>query len=233
MTTIKQLFANLIMEINETFEKIYQAAEENKIFESVYNEFGKLNSLEEKLSPKLKALLAAGLIGTASLGMQSCAQPTDDYDTYIVNPGDTKKEDDNKKEDDTYTEVTVPAPTDNTTPAADNNNEEKNGRENTVEETEEQKWAKTPFGQLGVSKEHAEKLSNAEIIDTSTGAIYYENAPTYKYTGDIKKGGFEEITADVQDFITYKTYSDGNCVYNIPADKAKSFNDAIADYKKK
>ncbi|WP_027728788.1 hypothetical protein [Treponema sp. C6A8] len=54
----------------------------SKIFESVYNEFGKLDSLEEKLSPKLKALLAAGLIGTASLGMQSCAQPTDDNSSY-------------------------------------------------------------------------------------------------------------------------------------------------------
>ena len=86
----------------------------SKIFESVYNEFGKLDSLEEKLSPKLKALLAAGLIGTASLGMQRCAQPTGD-DPYFG--------------DGTNTEVTAPAPEDNTTTdnPTDSNNEEEPG----------------------------------------------------------------------------------------------------------
>lgn len=75
------------------------------IFESVYNEFGKLGSLEEKLSPKLKALLAAGLIGTASLGMQSCAQPTDDGTYPPIELTDNKTPaDDTKKGDNTAVE---------------------------------------------------------------------------------------------------------------------------------
>ena len=80
----------------------------SKIFESVYNEFGKLGSLEEKLSPKLKALLAAGLIGTASLGMQSCAQPTDDNSSYPPAPTEeVKPKDDETPADDTKKGGTV------------------------------------------------------------------------------------------------------------------------------
>ena len=190
----------------------------SKIFESVYNEFGKLDSLEEKLSPKLKALLAAGLIGTASLGMQSCAQPTGD-DPYYG--------------DGTNTEVTAPAPTDNTTnDSADNT---KKGGENTVE-TEEQKWAKTPFGQLGVSKEHAEKLATtAKVIDEKEGlvigTIKGSIAPNYKYTGNINDGGFMKVTSEESGI--YKIYIplDLSCIYHIPTDKAGSFDEAIKTYK--
>ena len=51
------------------------------IFEKVYAEAEMLN----EMNPKLKALLAAGLIGTAGLGAVSCSMPTDDpYDAQYT-----------------------------------------------------------------------------------------------------------------------------------------------------
>ena len=53
------------------------------------------------MNPKLRALLAAGLIGTASLGAASCSMPTDDPTGYeqsasetpsnLDDPGDTEE----------------------------------------------------------------------------------------------------------------------------------------------
>ena len=53
------------------------------IFEKVYAEAEMLN----EMNPKLKALLAAGLIGTAGLGAVSCSMPTDDPYEEIGNNG--------------------------------------------------------------------------------------------------------------------------------------------------
>lgn len=48
-----------------------------------------------EMNPKLKALLAAGLIGTAGLSAVSCSMPTDDPTIYEQpapeNPGDTEE----------------------------------------------------------------------------------------------------------------------------------------------
>ena len=78
--------------MNKTFEKIYSennvilnknmALKENTaLFEKVYAEAEMLN----EMNPKLKALLAAGLIGTAGLGATSCSMPTDDpYDAQYT-----------------------------------------------------------------------------------------------------------------------------------------------------
>ena len=65
--------------MNEIFEKIYNdnntdLNESSALFEKVYTEAEMLN----EMNPKLRALLAAGLIGTASLGAASCSMPTDD-----------------------------------------------------------------------------------------------------------------------------------------------------------
>ena len=64
--------------MNEIFEKIYNdnntdLNESSALFEKVYTEAEMLN----EMNPKLRALLAAGLIGTASLGAASCSMPTD------------------------------------------------------------------------------------------------------------------------------------------------------------
>ena len=59
-----------------------------------------------EMNPKLKALLAAGLIGTAGLGMQSCSNPSDSvYYPYTVeapstdNPGSGGAETSNPSSD--------------------------------------------------------------------------------------------------------------------------------------
>ena len=62
--------------MNEIFEKIYNdnntdLNESSALFEKVYTEAEMLN----EMNPKLRALLAAGLIGTAGLGATSCSMP--------------------------------------------------------------------------------------------------------------------------------------------------------------
>lgn len=69
--------------MNEIFEKTYNdnntdLNESSALFEKVYTEAEMLN----EMNPKLRALLAAGLIGTASLGAASCSMPTDDPTGY-------------------------------------------------------------------------------------------------------------------------------------------------------
>ena len=69
--------------MNEIFEKIYNdnntdLNESLALFEKVYTEAEMLN----EMNPKLRALLAAGLIGTAGLGAASCSMPTDDPTIY-------------------------------------------------------------------------------------------------------------------------------------------------------
>lgn len=72
--------------MNEIFEKVYNdnntgLNESSALFEKVYTEAEMLN----EMNPKLRALLAAGLIGTASLGAASCSMPTDDsYDAQYT-----------------------------------------------------------------------------------------------------------------------------------------------------
>ena len=61
------------------------------------------------ITENTKALLAAGLIGTASLGMQSCAQPTDDGTYPPIELTDNKTPaDDTKKGDNTVVEEKYP-----------------------------------------------------------------------------------------------------------------------------
>ena len=78
--------------MNKTFEKIYSEnnvilnkdmvlKENTALFEKVYTEAEMLN----EMNPKLRALLAAGLIGTAGLGATSCSTPNDDpYDAQYT-----------------------------------------------------------------------------------------------------------------------------------------------------
>lgn len=77
--------------MNEIFEKVYNdnntdLNESVALFEKIYTEAEMLN----EMNPKLKALLAAGLIGTTGLGAVSCSMPTDDpYDAqYTIEQGE-------------------------------------------------------------------------------------------------------------------------------------------------
>ena len=79
--------------MNEIFEKIYNdnntdLDESSALFEKVYTEAEMLN----EMNPKLRALLAAGLIGTAGLGATSCSTPNDDYEEPTpIETEDTKE----------------------------------------------------------------------------------------------------------------------------------------------
>ena len=87
--------------MNEIFEKIYNdnntdLNESTALFEKVYIEAEMLN----EMNPKLRALLAAGLIGTASLGAASCSMPTDDPTIYEQPAPETPSNPDNSNPDD-------------------------------------------------------------------------------------------------------------------------------------
>ena len=87
--------------MNEIFEKIYNdnntdLNESSALFEKVYTEAEMLN----EMNPKLRALLAAGLIGTAGLGATSCSMPTDDPTGYEQLAPETPSNPDNSNPDD-------------------------------------------------------------------------------------------------------------------------------------
>lgn len=112
-----------------------------------------------EMNPKLKALLAAGLIGTAGLGMQSCSNPSDSV----------------------YYPYTVEAPsTDNPGSGGAENGGNGGNEGETVEETEEQKWAKTPFGQLNVKKEDAARIAKAGEPTFSASSINSDSLNSLK-----------------------------------------------------
>lgn len=199
--------------MNEIFEKIYNdnntdLNESSALFEKVYTEAEMLN----EMNPKLRALLAAGLIGTASLGAASCSMPTDDPTIYEQ-----------------------PAPeTNNPDNPGDNGGEEENGEE---ELTEEQKWAQTLFGQLGVTREDAEIIANEDTskqgpisagIDSNTGKDYFETIATkaqvFVYTANqfVSYQGSSPSEA-----VIYKN-SAARIIYVIPADMEEAFDAAIA-----
>ena len=105
--------------MNKTFEKIYSEnnaildkdmvlKENTALFEKVYAEAEMLN----EMNPKLRALLAAGLIGTAGLGATSCSTPNDDYEepTVIEQPAtpaepETPTETEDSGKEETVTEA--------------------------------------------------------------------------------------------------------------------------------
>ena len=87
--------------MNEIFEKIYNdnntdLNENSALFEKVYTEAEMLN----EMNPKLRALLAAGLIGTTGLGAASCSMPTDDPTIYEQPAPETPSNPDNSNPDD-------------------------------------------------------------------------------------------------------------------------------------
>lgn len=171
--------------MNEIFEKVYNdnntdLNESSALFEKVYTEAEMLN----EMNPRLRALLAAGLIGTASLGAASCSMPTDDPTGY--------------------------------------------------EQTEEQKWAQTPFGQLGVTREDADSLARAVKDDDYEPKSQLTDISGY--TDLIYKDGFVPIEFDTdgkyeygQTYIRYIDISD-KVIFYIPESMEFDFDAAIAAY---
>ncbi len=184
-----------------------------------FTEKKRIAEMLNEMNPKLKALLAAGLIGTAGLGMQSCSNPSDSvYYPYTVettttdNPGSGGAE------------------TSNPSGGEENGG---NGRE-TVEETEEQKWAKTPFGQLNVKKEDAARIVEVSDLCNKYDGFDPDQWPLtinalYVYTDS----GFSKKEHTYQTGYAYicKHAENEYDVYYIPESMEDSFIDAIKAYK--
>ena len=217
--------------MNEIFEKIYNdnntdLNESLALFEKVYTEAEMLN----EMNPKLRALLAAGLIGTASLGVASCSMPTDDpYDAqYTIeqptpeNPEEIEEIEDSEDSEDSE-EIT--------------DSEDFEDPEN----PEDSEYTVT-FETLGV-EEYAESLakvgkSSITYSDIDKSAIF--TLYRYKNADD----GFIKIKFDPKsEFIDSDgQYNDGQiyiCYTNrftkeqfyVPVNMESDFDQAIAAYK--
>ena len=210
--------------MNEIFEKIYNnnntsLNEDTALFEKVYTEAEMLN----EMNPKLRALLAAGLIGTAGLGAASCSMPTD-------NPSDVQ--------------YTIEQPTPENPEEIEEIEDSEDSEEITdseeiedFEDPENPEDSENPvtFETLGVTPEHAESLARAVKDDEPESQL----TDISGYTDLIYKDGFVPIEFDddyhhtYEDGETYIRYIDesGEVIFYIPIDMESDFDAAIAAYK--
>ena len=228
--------------MNKTFEKIYSEnnvilnkdmvlKENTALFEKVYAEAEMLN----EMNPKLRALLAAGLIGTAGLGATSCSTPNDDYEepTAIEQPATPE------------TPGSTTETPGSTTETPGSTTETPGSTTETPAETEDTKEtaALSGFKALGV-EDYAENLANAKKqIRASTGEIRtYQYVPIQEgITSYIYRNGhFELASSNDEDAfddisergdIIYIRYNKANNRYYVPKDMESDFDTAIAAYK--
>lgn len=180
----------------------------NTIFEKVYAEAEMLN----EMNPKLRALLAAGLIGTAGLGATSCSTPNDDYED--------------------------PAPIEQPAPETPGSTTEETGTTETPEtptETEDIKEtadmeAFKVYG-LEVTPEEAECLSKTRKMTKLKNSI----KDVIGYTDLMYKDGFIPVSFKnniYEDGQTYVCYVDtlNKVMFNVPVEMEDAFDSAIAAY---
>lgn len=229
--------------MNEIFEKIYNnnntsLNEDTALFEKVYMEVKMLN----EMNPKLKALLAAGLIGTAGLGAVSCSMPTDDpYDVQytIEQPTPENPEEiEEIKDSEDSEEITDSEEIENSGEIEDSEDSEDF---EDPENPEDSEYTVT-FETLGV-EEYAKSLakvgkSSITYFDIDKSAIF--TLYRYKNADD----GFIKIKFDPKsEFIDSDgQYNDGQiyiCYTNrftkeqfyVPVNMESDFDQAIAAYK--
>lgn len=192
--------------MNEIFEKIYNdnntdLNESSALFEKVYTEAEMLN----EMNPKLRALLAAGLIGTASLGAASCSMPTDDPTIYeqpapeTTNPDNPNPDDPGDNGGDTKEAVTF----------------ETLGVADYAESLARAK--KDPNGAFDIIKDL--KAGSTDITD-----LIYDNGfipVNFDRDGEYKDGRM---------YIRYANAPD-KIVFNVPESMESDFDAAIAAYK--
>ena len=214
--------------MNEIFEKIYNnnntsLNEDTALFEKVYTEAEMLN----EMNPKLRALLAAGLIGTAGLGAASCSMPTDDpYDVQytIEQPTPENPEEIEEIEDSEDSEEIT-----------DSEDSED------FEDPENPEDSENPvtFETLGVTPEHAARLAGTDkyednvttiiTIDDYNSFIYKNNedgfvSVEFDRDGEYKDGSF--YTSYINDTDDTNWY-----LYYVPKALESDFDIAIAAYK--
>lgn len=187
--------------MNEIFEKIYNdnntgLNESSALFEKVYTEAEMLN----EMNPKLRALLAAGLIGTASLGAASCSMPTDDPGYEMPAPETTNP--DNPNPDD---------PSDN-----GGNTEETVTFESLGVEDYAESLARA------INKGSAERIADTPFDD------FVYDVGEHKFVLAVFDDG-DYIGPEVDDCIFYVDKLGGKTFY-VPASMESDFNAAIDAY---
>lgn len=201
--------------MNEIFEKVYNdnntgLNESSALFEKVYTEAEMLN----EMNPKLRALLAAGLIGTASLGAASCSMPTDDPTIY-EQPAPETTNPDNPNPDD----------------PGDNNGGEENGEDEetvTFENLRDALFINPDEGNSILAK--LKTVSDGDIVSATNKSIDDLGMDAI-FVYDIQSKGFEERTEDISGLMyMYQPSSSSLIGYVIPADMEEAFDAAIAAY---
>lgn len=197
--------------MDETFEKIYNENntglnEDTALFEKVYAEAEMLN----EMNPKLRALLAAGLIGTASLGAVSCSVDG----SYDESP------------------VEQPAPETPDTPETENTEEtalsgfKALGVEDYAESLARAKKLRirNNNGQVEVAKYDAVPITEGDTV-----YIYRNGHFELAFSKD---GDAHDDISERKDII-YICYeeSNSNICYFVPENKVNDFDTAIAAYK--
>ena len=197
--------------MNEIFEKIYNdnntdLNESSALFEKVYTEAEMLN----EMNPKLRALLAAGLIGTASLGAASCSMPTDDPTVYEQPAPET------------------PANPDNPDDPGDNNG---GGEEETVVTFESlgvAGYAESLARARKATSNGAVKEYSVILMSDETNDLVYREGH-FVDAVDEDQDGQDDISEHTD--VTYICYKDGTTRYYVPVDMVEDFDAAIAAYK--
>lgn len=194
--------------MNEIFEKIYNdnntdLDESSALFEKVYAEAEMLN----EMNPKLRALLAAGLIGTASLGAASCSMPTDDPTIYEQ-----------------------PAPE---TPSNPDNPDDPDDPGNAVETVTFESLGVADYAESlararkATSNGAVKKYSVVLLSDDTDDLVYREGHFVDAVDEDLD--GQDDISEHTDEI--YICYKDSNTRYYVPENKVKDFDAAIAAYK--
>ena len=173
-----------------------------------FTEKKRIAEMLNEMNPKLKALLAAGLIGTAGLGMQSCSNPSDS----VYYP---------------YTVETTTTGTETTNPGGGGTENGGNGG-GTVEETVMEKLQRL-CGELHVDEATIGNLANTE--DTFDDAFSISKSKWHlsslkEYTSE----GFIEVDATTPT-VKGKFFLVGDTGYFVPANNIPGFNTVITAYK--
>ena len=181
------------------------------------------------LGTKLKALLAAGLIGTAGLGMQSCSNPSDSvYYPYTVEAPST----DTPGSGGGTENPGNGGGAENPNPSGGEENGG-NGGETVEEVTFEKLGVKNPDVQRRIVEAEAHRFC-FRFNGIGTGSFSINNEPyTISAIYEYKDSGFNKTTHASGEGFAYlcKNTENKYDAYYIPKDLKPSFDKAIAAYK--
>ena len=178
----------------------------------VKTETKRIAEMLNEMNPKLKALLAAGLIGTAGLGMQSCSNPSDSV----------------------YYPYTVEAPsTDNPGSGGAETSNPSGGEENGGNGRETVNKNEVTFEKLYVTNQNdKDRLRNVMPMTRLNGLDLLDGVENHVYIG--KEPGFEVMSKLPDDTIQslyangdlpyfYSSSEEGRHIYHIPANMIDKF----------